>query len=120
MLDGIKSLGHDVYLVDQRIIQIRDNAMDVSLEENQRYLLDLAKGMREMRCFPRFYGPLTVVKLFPKSPSCGTALYRGGIGHANRLPDDVRKLIREEFPDHAEKVSIAPKPSKEQGGPSFP
>ena len=34
MLEGIKSLGHDVYLVDRRIVQIRDGAMDVSLEEN--------------------------------------------------------------------------------------
>lgn len=98
-------LGKDTYLVDGKVIKADVPGMfDPSRQEDRDELGYIAGSLFASRFEPACYGALTACCLRPAGPDCGDAKYEEDQIHFSELHDGARRILRREFPDHAEGI----------------
>lgn len=89
---------YDVYVVNGKVIVIRENALDLDDDCGVKEILALSSQLYENKFLPAIHGKDTICVLGPMD----NHEYVVSMTHITNLPEDVRKEVRSVIDGHQE------------------
>lgn len=102
-MDDVRLLSKDwnIYLVNGRLVWIMFNAIDPNTDAGMERLIQTAEDMSEGP-FGMLYGPYSVCRLYPREDTPFGYRHTQEVISPKWVPEQLRKLLREELPEHAD------------------